>query len=165
MFTGRLIAIQIAPAAALPMVPVQEIEAVAGRGLCGDRYAELKGAFQRGKIEPSQEVTLIEREALEAASQRYELPITHAASRRNLLTEGVPLNHLVGRTFSVGSTTLRGIELCEPCGYLEKHTFEGIKKALLHRGGLRAQIVAGGTLRVGDEVRLVESVGVAGGGA
>ena len=156
MFTGRLIAIQFAPAAKLPMQPVDEIEAVAGRGLNGDRYAELKGAFQRGQIEPSQEVTLIEREALEAAAKDYELPITYAASRRNLLTEGVPLNHLVGRNFLVGSTTLHGLELCEPCGYLEKHTFEGIKNALLHRGGLRAQIVSGGTLRVGDEVRPVD---------
>jgi MOSC domain-containing protein YiiM len=153
MFTGRLIAIQIAPAAQLPMQRVEQIEAVAGRGLSGDRYAERKGAFQKGEVGPAQEVTLIEREALEAAAKDYKLPITHAASRRNLLTEGVPLNHLVGSTFSVGAITLRGLELCEPCGYLEKHTFEGIKKALLHRGGLRAQILTGGTLRVGDEVR------------
>ena len=153
MFTGRLLAIQIAPAAKLPMQTVEQIEAVAERGLTGDRYAQRKGAFQKGTIEPSQEVTLIEREAIEAAAHDYELPITHSATRRNLLTAGVPLNHLVGQTFSVGSVTLRGIELCEPCGYLESHTFAGIKKALLHRGGLRAQVVSGGTLRVGDEIR------------
>lgn len=153
MFTGRLLAIQIAPSAKLPMQAVEQIEAIASRGLAGDRYAECKGAFQHGKIEPSQEVTLIESEAISAAVEKYKLDISHAITRRNLLTKGVPLNHLVGQTFSVGSVTLRGIELCEPCSYLEECTGILLKKALLHRGGLRAQIIAGGTLRVGDEIR------------
>jgi MOSC domain-containing protein YiiM len=152
MFTGRLLAIRITPAAKLPMQSAEQIEAVAGRGLSGDRYFELKGGFQRGPTEPSQEVTLIEREAIEAASLDYQLDITHAITRRNLLTEGVPLNHLVGQTFRIGEVVLRGIKLCEPCGYLEKLTFEGIKQALLHRGGLRAQIVRGGVVKVGDVV-------------
>lgn len=153
MFEGRLLAICVTSAAKLPLTSVDQVEAVAGRGLNGDRYAERKGAFQRGEIQPSQEVTLIESESIEAVVRNYKLPITHADTRRNLLTAGVPLNHLVGQTFTVGEVTLRGVKLCEPCGYLEKLTCAGIEQALRHRGGLRAQIVSGGQLRVGDAIR------------
>ncbi len=66
---------------------------------------------------------------------------------------GVPLNHLVGREFQIGPVRLRGIKLCEPCGHLEKMTVPGIEKALLHRGGLRAEILTSGTLRPGDPVK------------
>ena len=92
------------------------------------------------------------REALVGLGQEYKLELDASQSRRNLLTEGVPLNHLVGKEFRVGSVRLKGVELCEPCGHLEKLTIKGVKKGLGHRGGLRAQIVAGGTLRVGDTV-------------
>jgi MOSC domain-containing protein YiiM len=69
-----------------------------------------------------------------------------------LLTEGVPLNELVGTTFRVGEVVLKGLELCEPCGYLEKRTFPGIKAALKGRGGLRCCVVKGGTVRIGDGI-------------
>ena len=60
---------------------------------------------------------------------------------------------LVGKTFRIGETVvLNGLELCEPCGYLEKRTFDGIKAALKHRGGLRCCVLNGGTLRIGDDV-------------
>lgn len=155
MFAGRLLEICIAPDAGKPMQSLQQVEAVAGQGLEGDRYAELRGTFQKGETEslPRRQVSLIEREAILSATNKYELDFNHATTRRNLLTEGVPLNHLVGKTFTIGEVTLRGIDLCEPCGYLEKITVEGIEKSLLHRGGLRAEIVSGGTLRVGDTVR------------
>lgn len=149
-------AIAISPAAKLPMQTVEQVEAIAGAGLAGDRYAEKKGVFQRGQMKPSQEVTLIEREAIEAAARDYQLPIGHRDTRRNLLTEDVPLNHLVGKEFTIGEVTLRGIKLCEPCGYLEKLTFAGIQKSLLHRGGLRAQILHSGVIRVGDLIRPAE---------
>ncbi len=153
MFEGRLLAIAIATDAALPMKTTKQIEAVEGRGLRGDRYGEMKGTFQRGEVKPSQQVTLIEREAIDAVVRDYKLDITHTDTRRNLLTEGVALNHLVGQTFTVGEVTLHGVKLCEPCGHLEKLTCKGIEKSLLHRGGLRAEIVRGGTLRVGDSIR------------
>lgn len=126
------------------MQNVDAIEALAGVGLSGDRYANRKG----------QEITLIEQEALEAALRDYQLELSHAESRRNLLTSGVPLNHLVGKQFSVGSSLLEGIELCEPCSHLEKLTGRKVIKALLHRGGLRARIVTGGQLQVGDAITL-----------
>jgi MOSC domain-containing protein YiiM len=151
-FHGKLLAIGIAASESQPLTSVDSIAAMAGRGLTGDRYAEGKGVGQHGPAKPEQEVTLIEQEAINAASQEYKLSFTHLDTRRNLLTAGVPLNHLVGKTFHVGEVLLRGIELCEPCGHLEKLTCEGIKRSLIHRGGLRAQIVRSGVLRVGDEV-------------
>ena len=151
-FHGKLLAIGIAAEKELPPTSVDSIAAMAGRGLTGDRYAEGKGVGQHGPAKPEQEVTLIEQEAITGAGQEYKLAFTHLDTRRNLLTEGVPLNHLVGKTFRVGEVLLRGIELCEPCGHLEKLTCAGIKRSLIHRGGLRAQIVRSGTIRVGNAV-------------
>lgn len=151
-FEGRLIAICIAPTAGAPMAGAESVELVAGQGLTGDRYANKLGAFQKGTIEPSQEVTLIEQEALEAAGRDYQLELSHAESRRNLLTAGVPLNHLVGRQFSVGDALLEGLELCEPCKYLQRITGKEVIKPLLHRGGLRARVVRGGTIKTGASI-------------
>ncbi len=151
-FHGKLLAIGIATEKELPLRSVDSIAATAGWGLTGDRYAEGKGVGQHGPARPDQEITLIEQEAITAAGQVYKLSFTHLDTRRNLLTAGVPLNHLVGKTFTVGEVLLRGIELCEPCGHLEKLTCVGIKKSLIHRGGLRAQVVRSGVLRVGDPV-------------
>ena len=146
-FQGHLRAIQLTPSKGAALISVPEVEAIPGQGLAGDRRANGK------PTKPMNQVTLIETESLAAAARDYELTIEPLLARRNLLTEGVPLNHLVGVEFQVGPVVLRGIELCEPCGYLEGCTFPGIKKALLHRGGLRAEIVRGGTIRVGDSIQ------------
>jgi MOSC domain-containing protein YiiM len=155
MFEGRILAIQIATEAKATPRSVDSVAATPGKGLQGDRYSQGRGAFSKNNaIQPDQEVTLIESESLAAASREYSVQLTHAETRRNLLTEGVPLNHLVGQSFSVGEVTLRGMKLCEPCGYLEKMTVPDVQKAFRHRGGLRAQVVSGGLIRVGDSVRL-----------
>jgi len=111
-------------------------------GLTGDRYVN----------KPQQEVTLIEQEALEAALRDYKLELTHAESRRNLLTTGAALNHLVGRQFSVGDAVLEGLELCEPCKYLQRLTGKEVIRALQHRGGLRARIVRSGKIEPGAAI-------------
>jgi MOSC domain-containing protein YiiM len=153
MFNGRLIAIAIARHVKGPMEQVESIESVTGEGLRGDRYGAGVGAAQfKGRRKPENEVTLIAREAIEAANHEFNYTIEHLETRRNLLTEGVPLNELVGKTFRVGDVVLKGLELCEPCGYLEKRTFAGIKAALKHRGGLRCCVIEGGEIRVGDAV-------------
>jgi len=153
MFQGKLLAIAIAHQAKGPMVNVESIEAVAGEGLVGDRYGAGIGAAQfKGRRKPENEITLIACEAIEAANDEFNFTIEHLETRRNLLTDGVPLNDLVGKTFCVGIVRLKGLELCEPCGYLEKRTFAGIKAALKHRGGLRCCILEGGEIRVGDPV-------------
>lgn len=159
MFQGKLLAIAIAHEAKGKMEHVGSIEAVAGQGLRGDRYGAGIGAAQfRGRRKPENEVTLIAREAIDAASDEFNLSIEHLDTRRNLLTEGVPLNDLVGKSFRVGQAVLKGLELCEPCGYLERRTYAGIKAALKRRGGLRCCIVEGGEIRVGDSIEPIPAL-------
>jgi MOSC domain-containing protein YiiM len=89
-------------------------------------------------------------------TRETEITMEPGQARRNLVTRGVPLNHLVGKEFSVGAVVLRGIRLCEPCGHLEALTIKGVKEGLCHRGGLRAQILHGGVLKTGDRITLRE---------
>jgi len=153
MFQGKLVAIAIARQPKGAMENVDAIEVVAGEGLRGDRYGAGIGAAQfKGRRKPENEVTLIAREAIEAANNEFNLTIEHLDMRRNLLTEGVPLNELAGTTFRVGPVILKGLQLCEPCGYLQKRTFPLIKPALKGRGGLRCCVVEGGEIQVGDVV-------------
>lgn len=154
MFEGRLVAIYTSTEAGAPMASLDSVEAVAAVGLEGDRYAAKEGKHSRTPG-TGREVTLVEREAIEAA-RRDGVELADHESRRNLLTEGVPLNHLVGATFRVGDVVLRGVRLAEPCAYLEGLTRSGVRQALVHRGGLRAEIVEGGTIEVGDAIVLAD---------
>jgi MOSC domain-containing protein YiiM len=153
MFEGRLVGIYIAERPREVLSGVEHREAVAGQGLEGDRYFRQEGTFSKPGS-PDREVTLIEVEAIEALAKEYSISVEPSQTRRNLVTQGVPLNHLVGKEFTIGAVLLRGLRLCEPCGHLEKLTIQGIKDGLKHRGGLRAQIVQSGTLRQGDVIRL-----------
>jgi MOSC domain-containing protein YiiM len=153
MFHGQLVAIYIGARKAESLARVDQAEAVVGRGLAGDRYFLHEGTYSK-KAGPDREVTLIELEALEAIRREDGLALDPGQARRNLVTRDVPLNHLVGKEFTVGPVVLRGIRLCEPCGHLEKLTLKGVEHALVHRGGLRAQVVQGGVLRTGDPIRL-----------
>jgi MOSC domain-containing protein YiiM len=155
MFSGRLEAIYLAPRKKQLPEAHSTVQARAGRGLEGDRYCRGEGTFSM-PAGPDREVTLIEAEALEALANECKLEVQPAAARRNLLTRGVPLNHLVGKEFKVGGVVLRGMRLCEPCGHLEKLTVNGVQEGLCHRGGLRAQIVTGGQLHQGDVIEPVE---------
>jgi MOSC domain-containing protein YiiM len=145
---ARLEAIFIGPVKNEPLQSVESADLVTGAGIVGDRKNQLNAK----RPDPSGEVTLIEAEAIEAARRDYNLQFEGVQSRRNLLTRGVALNHLVSREFQVGEVRLRGILLCEPCGHLEKLTVAGIREALVHRGGLRAQVLKGGTVKVGDAI-------------
>ncbi|HLW54854.1 MAG TPA: MOSC domain-containing protein [Candidatus Angelobacter sp.] len=147
---GVISAIYIGPEARQPMSSVPEVRAVAGAGLEGDRYCNQAGTFSE-KL-PANQVTLIESEAIAAAARDYKLNAEGADSRCNLLTTGIALNHLVGREFRIGQVRLRGLRLCEPCGHLEKLTGKEMIKALRHRGGLRAEILSGGIIKVGDTI-------------
>jgi MOSC domain-containing protein YiiM len=148
---GLLTAIFLSAEAGQPMTSVPEVHAVAGAGLQGDRYFLETGTFSEKS--PGNQVTLIESEALTAAARDYKFEIAEGESRRNLLTSGIALNHLVGREFRIGGVRFRGFKLCEPCGYLEKLTGKQMIKALRHRGGLRAEILSDGTIKVGDTIR------------
>jgi len=151
MWSGKLISIYIAPAAVAATQSLEEARVVAGKGLEGDRYFLGQGTFSNNPGS-GRHVTLIESEALEALERDSGPHLAPGAHRRNLVTRGVPLNHLVNRDFRVGEVVLRGLRLCEPCEHLETLTQPGTKMALLHRAGLRADIVQEGIIRVGDTI-------------
>jgi MOSC domain-containing protein YiiM len=152
-FEGSVVAVFLAAEAGGVPIEAPEAKAVAGRGLEGDRYFAGAGTFVKGGvIEPRQQVTLIESEAIEAAGRDEGVSLGLGEPRRNVVTQGVALNHLVGREFSVGDVRLRGIKLCEPCAHMESLSRPGARQALLHRGGLRAEILESGTIRAGDPI-------------
>ena len=157
MWEGAVDSIYIGPRAKEPMQLVQEVRAVAGKGLEGDRYFDLAGSFSEDHHLPKREVTLIEAEALKAAGDEAGIDLDAADARRNLVTRGVPLSHLVDVDFVVGEVRLRGIKLAEPCAHLARTAGKGLLKPLIHRGGLRAQILTDGVIRAGDAVRAAES--------
>ncbi len=150
--SGTLVAIAIATREGKPMEILGEARAVPGKGLDGDRYFLEAGTFSK-KDHHRRAVTLIEAEALEAVSRDYKITVAHGDTRRNLLTRGVALNHLLDREFTVGAVRMRGTQLCEPCGYMEETCgVKGVREALIHRGGLRAEILNDGVLRPGDPI-------------
>lgn len=151
MWQGAVESLHIATAAREPMRAVEQAEAIPGVGLEGDRYATRQGTFF--KPQPDYELTLIEAEAIEALQREYGVELAPGEARRNVVTRGVPLNHLVGREFCVGVVRVRGIRLCEPCDHLQRLTGSPVIKGLRHRGGLRAQILTQGAIRVADPIR------------
>jgi MOSC domain-containing protein YiiM len=152
---GRVVSIYIAPAAGSQTQSLEDVEALPGRGLAGDRYFAGNGAFSSGAV-PGREVTeltLIESEVIEHLREEWGIDVTAADSRRNLVTSGVALNELVGKEFEVGDVRLRGASLCEPCVSLVKSPEnKHMLRALVHKGGLRAQILNAGRIAVGDPV-------------
>ena len=133
------------------MRSVDEVRAVPGKGLEGDRYFTGAGSFS--KPQPDRELTLIEAEAIEALRAEFQVEYDFRASRRNLVTRGVPLNHLVGKEFWIGDIKARGLRLCEPCAHLQRLSHPKVLPGLVHRGGLRAQILTEGTIRVGQTIK------------
>jgi len=150
--TGTVQAIFLAARSAAPEAPVEEAEAVAGRGLRGDRYFTGTGHFSRpGKT--GQDLTLIAAEALDGLRADTGIALTGGGARRNVVTAGIDLNALVGRRFTMGEAECVGRRWCEPCAHLQHLTEPGVLRGLIHRGGLRADVVRGGRIRVGDPVR------------
>ncbi len=137
----------VAPARGAPMQSLPAVEAVADEGLRGDRYIEAKV-----RREPDQQVTLIELESIEAFVRETGMPLLPEGPRRNIVTQGVRLNDLCGQRFSVGGVVLEGLELCEPCRLFAKRTHREALQFFAGRGGLRARILVGGEISVGDRV-------------
>ena len=160
---GTVVSLHIAPAGMAPMTSVEEVYAVSGKGLEGDRYFSRIGTFSDqpgtgpglaavhgglGGLMLNFPTT-----TMAALRRDYQIELAPGESRRNIVTRGVPLNHLVGIEFAVGAVMLRGARLCEPCSHLEKLTRKGTMRGLIHRGGLRADIVTHGLIRVGDTIQ------------
>ena len=144
--------ILVASAPDAPMEAKASVRAVPGQGLEGDRYFKGTGTFSPHPQKPDFEITLIELENIEDFRSKSGLPFTEFHARRNIVTVGVDLNALVGVEFTVGEVRIRGMRLCEPCSYLARTSFPEALKGLVHKGGLRAQIVTEGTIRRGDAV-------------
>lgn len=152
MWQGEVVGIYIAQGGSQPMQAVAKATAVTGKGLEGDRYFRQAGTYS-AKPGPHREVTLISIETLEAVARETGITLPAGESRRNIATRGVPLNDLVGQTFRLGEVRVRGVRLCPPCQHLEDLTRRpGVMKALVDRGGLRVQVLTGGTVRVGDPI-------------
>lgn len=153
--TGRVEEIHIAPAAGEPMRPLKRARAIAGRGLEGDRYAA--GAGHWSAIHRSGDsLTLVAAEDLEAAATAGGVRLEPGVTRRNVTTRGVALAGLVGRTFRIGPVRCRGVRLCQPCSYLDDLVELTLLPALVHRGGIRAEILADGLIAVGDPVEALD---------
>jgi len=153
---GVVTGIHLARAAGEPMVSVQEAHAVAGRGLEGDRYFVGEGTYSNEEG-GGRDVTLIEVEALDRLRHDFDVDLQPSESRRNIATRGIVLDSLIGREFRIGEVVLRGVSSCEPCAHLVEMSGKGVLRGLVHRGGLRADIVTDGVIRVGDTISITES--------
>jgi MOSC domain-containing protein YiiM len=144
---GVVEGIFIASARGEPTRPVGAARAIAGQGLEGDRHFAPEPVERSGN-----DLTLIEAEALEALAAEHGIELGPGESRRNVVTRGIALNDLVGQRFRVGDVECLGRELCEPCRHLHAMTQPGVLRGLVHRGGLNADVLDGGEIRVGDAV-------------
>jgi MOSC domain-containing protein YiiM len=123
----------------VPLAPAQEVKVLAGGGIEGDRYGD-------------KDVTLFEAEAVEGLRADTGIQLAPNEIRRNVMTRGIELNDLVGRRIRIGEVELVGTELCHPCSHLQQLTQPGVLRGLVNRGGLSADVVRGGSIRVGDPV-------------
>ena len=149
--SGVVELLALAAAAEAPMTLVEQATAQAGRGLRGDRYFDARGTFSDPHA-TGNDLTLIEAEVLEQLDLGDAGGLAPADARRNVVTRGIDLNALVGRRFTIGAVGCIGRRLCEPCAHLQRLTVDGTLRALVHRGGLRADVLTDGDIRVGDAV-------------
>jgi MOSC domain-containing protein YiiM len=144
---GRVVEINIAAEHGEPCLPVERVEVLPGQGVVGERHFLAEPATRSGN-----DLTLVDRAAVEAFVAETDVPLSAAETRRNVVTEGIDLNALVGKRFRVGAVECRGIELCEPCSYLEGHLGKPVLRGLVHRAGLNADVLSAGSIAVGDEL-------------
>ncbi|HAM73349.1 MAG TPA: sulfurase [Verrucomicrobiales bacterium] len=149
---SHLVDILIFAAPGSPAEHRTRTRAIPGRGLEGDRYFLGSGTFSPTPQKPDFELTLIQEEHVADFARATGIPFTAEEARRNLVTRGIDLNSLVGREFMIGPVRARGHRLCEPCNHLAKLTRPEVLRGLLHKGGLRAQILTEGEISLGDSL-------------
>jgi len=129
------------------------VSAEAGRGLVGDRYHLGIGTFsEKLKGTPEVEVTLIEREEVDAFNAVTGQSLPAAAFRRNIVTQGIRLNDLEGKLFTIDGVQMKGIRLCEPCAHLAGILGQEIMEHMVHKSGLRAQVITSGEIKVSSKI-------------
>lgn len=150
--TGKISSLHISPESNAPCQAMDVLELHVGKGIHGDHHYRDNGSV------PETELTLIAAEEIEAFNLRTGLHLQAADLRRNVLTQGLDLNALVGRRFRIGDAEAEGLELCEPCRPLgqrlatESVSASTIVRELTKRGGLRARILHDGLVRPGDAI-------------
>jgi MOSC domain-containing protein YiiM len=144
---GHIERISVAPVAGESMRALEAARALPGRGLEGDRYVSGGGTFPTGP--PGSALTIIEAEVCES----FDPPLAPDEHRRNIVTRGIALNDLLGHEFALGGVRCRGTRLCEPCTVVQRYAGRPVLRELVHRGGLRVDILSDGEIHVGDEVR------------
>jgi hypothetical protein len=144
---GTVDVLAVAAAAAEPAQILETARALAGQGLEGDRHVAGTGTFPSGL--PGSALTMIEAEVCES----FDPPLEPGEHRRNIVTRGIDLNALVGHEFTIGDVPCRGMRLCEPCTVVQRYAGRPVLRALVHRGGLRADILRDGEITVGDPIR------------
>jgi MOSC domain-containing protein YiiM len=152
---GEVIGIFVADAAGAPMQELVQTTAIAGEGLAGDRYRDGTGFYS--PVPGPRQLTLIEVETLAALLAEHDITLNPSETRRNLTTRGLRLNDLVGKRFTIGDVLCQGIRLCPPCIHLEELTGKPVLAPLVDRGGLRADILTDGAIRLGDKITVHES--------
>ncbi len=161
---GTVLEIWLTGSAAAPMRRVPSVEALAGRGLAGDRYALGGGTWARYP-DLEKQVTLIDRDDVAAVARETGTDLAPGDTRRNVVTAGIELAALVGRWFTVGDALLFGMKRCPPCSHLERLTGLRLIKAMVHRGGINAAVFSGGFLAEGSTVQLIDDAEAARRGA
>jgi 8-oxo-dGTP pyrophosphatase MutT (NUDIX family) len=152
--TGMVERIHVASAAGAPMRPLRRATVIANEGVVGDRYAVRRGHWADDKV--SRDVTLVEAEVIEDLQRVLGVRLAPGETRRNVTTRGIRLHDLVDRLFWLGNVLCRGTSLCEPCRHLEQLTGKPLIRALVHRGGLRADSIISGEVRPGDPIIAVD---------
>jgi hypothetical protein len=154
---GTVEAIALTESATGEMHTVSHARALANRGLDGDRYAAKAGTFTPAdSTAPGYDLTLIEAEVLDSLALPDGRSLGYAEARRNVVTRGITLNALVGRRFRVGTVECLGQRLCEPCSHLEGLTTRGALRGLIHRGGLRADVLTDGDVTTGALIETID---------
>ena len=154
--SGKIVKLLISKDTQSDMLNVNQIVLEIGKGIFGDRYYNQEGTFSnKGEIEPDRDVTLIEIEKIDALNKENDLNITAEDFRRNIVVSNCDLNSLVGKEFQIGEVVLKGLRLCEPCKYLSnKLDNEKVLSQMVHKAGLRAQIIKGGSIDLNSQVEV-----------
>ena len=144
---GKVYEIAISENSKGEMQNVNSVEAIAGKGLIGDRH------FKEDNKKVSQ-ITLIEFENINHYNQIYGTSIKPINFRRNIITQGVKLNEMVNKQFLIGKVKIKAHDLCRPCKYLQgKLKQKNIISEFLQKGGLRCEILTDGKISIGDEIK------------
>ena len=153
MWEGKVLSLHSCAEKSQPLITADQLVCLAGIGIEGARYTLGQGTYS-GRPEEGRQITFFETETLEALQRDFNINLLPEQTRRNVITQGVPLNHLVGCKFKVGNEVVVEAErLSVPCQYLEDLlNIKSLFKALINRSGLNCKIIEGGVIRPDDSI-------------